>query len=211
MRLMPTAEATQLDRAFHALADESRRAMVVRLSRGAASVSELAAPLDMSLPSVMQHLDVLQRSGVVRSEKVGRVRTCRLEPGPMRTLEQWIAQHPAIWERHFDRLSDVLDDALPPAPRDREEPLRPPRRRPRRRLPHRPRRPPMSIRQHDFTIERRFRQAPAQAFRAFADPELKQRWFGVPEGWSEADWELDFRVGGREVSVGRDPHGALHE
>jgi len=106
---MPTADAAQLDRAFHALADESRRAMVVRLSRGAASVTELAAPLDMSLPSVMQHLDVLQRSGVVRSEKVGRVRTCRLEPGPMRTLEQWIAEHRAIWERHFDRLSDVLD------------------------------------------------------------------------------------------------------
>ena len=94
------------------LADESRRSMVVRLSRGAASVSELAAPLDMSLPSVMQHLDVLQRSGLVRSEKVGRVRRCRLEPGPMRTLEQWIAEHRAIWERHFDRLSDVLDDAF---------------------------------------------------------------------------------------------------
>jgi DNA-binding transcriptional ArsR family regulator len=118
-RPMPTADAAQLDRAFHALADESRRAMVVRLSRGAASVSELAAPLDMSRPSVMQHLDVLQRSGVVRSEKVGRVRTCRLEPGPMRTLEQWIAEHRAIWERHFDRLSDVLDDAFPTDQGDR--------------------------------------------------------------------------------------------
>lgn len=116
---MPTADAAQLDRAFHALADESRRAMVVRLSRGAASVSELAAPLDMSLPSVMQHLDVLQRSGLVRSEKVGRVRRCRLEPGPMRTLEQWIAEHRAIWERHFDRLSDVLDDAFPTDQGDR--------------------------------------------------------------------------------------------
>lgn len=69
----------------------------------------------------------------------------------------------------------------------------------------------MSIRQHDFTIERRFRQTPAQAFRAFADPELKQRWFGLPEGWTDANWELDFRVGGSEVSVGRDPRGALHE
>ena len=110
---MATAEAEQLDRAFHALADESRRAMVVRLARGPASVSELAAPLEMSLPSVMQHLDVLQRSGVVRSEKVGRVRTCRLEPGPMRTLETWIAEHRAMWEHHFDRLSGVLDDAFP--------------------------------------------------------------------------------------------------
>src|SRR3954470_5450044 len=113
IRLMPTARATQLDRAFHALADESRRAMVVRLSRGAASVSELAAPLDMSRPSRMQHLDALQRSVLVRSQKVGRVRTCRLEPGPMRTLEQWIAEDRAILERDFDRLSDVLDDAFP--------------------------------------------------------------------------------------------------
>src|SRR5256885_4404713 len=110
---MPPAEAAQLDRAFHALADERGRAMVVRLSRGTASVGELAAPLDMSLPSVMQHLDVLQRSGLVRSEKVGRVRTCRLEPGPMRTLEQWIVEHRANWEGHFDRLSNVLDNAFP--------------------------------------------------------------------------------------------------
>ncbi len=110
---MPTAEAGQLDRAFHALADETRRAIVVRLSRGPASVSELAAPLEMSLPSVMQHLDVLQRSGLVRSEKTGRVRTCRLEPAPMRTLEQWIAEHRAIWERRLDQLADVLDEAFP--------------------------------------------------------------------------------------------------
>ena len=82
-------------------------------------MSELAAPLDMSLPSVMQHLDVLQRSGLVRSEKVGRVRQCRLVPGPMHTLEQWIAEHRAIWERRFDRLSDVLDDAFPTDPGDR--------------------------------------------------------------------------------------------
>src|ERR671932_1030938 len=113
MRPMPPADAAQLDRAFHALGDESRRAMVVRLSRGAASVSELAAPLEMSLPSVLQHLDVLQRSGLVRSQKVGRVRRCRLEPRPMRTLERWIAEHRAIWERHFDRLADVLDDVFP--------------------------------------------------------------------------------------------------
>ncbi len=88
--------------------------MVVRLSHGPASVSELAAPLEMSLPSVMQHLDVLQRSGLVRSEKVGRVRTCRLEPGPMRTLEHWIAEHRAMWEQRLDRLVDVLDETSPP-------------------------------------------------------------------------------------------------
>jgi uncharacterized protein YndB with AHSA1/START domain len=69
----------------------------------------------------------------------------------------------------------------------------------------------MSIRQHDFTIERQFPQSPAQTFGAFAEPELKRRWFGPPEGWSDADWALDFRVGGSELSVGRDPGGTLHE
>jgi uncharacterized protein YndB with AHSA1/START domain len=69
----------------------------------------------------------------------------------------------------------------------------------------------MSIRQHDFTIERRFRQTPPQAFRAFAEPELKRRWFAPPETWTDLRWELDFRVGGGEVSVGRDPGGTLHE
>src|SRR3954471_12404661 len=111
--------ADTLDTAFRALADPSRRSIVARLSRGPASVSELAAPLEMSLPAVAQHIDVLQRSGLVRSEKSGRVRTCRLEPGPMRTLEQWIVEHRAIWEGHFARLSDVLDDAFPTDQGDR--------------------------------------------------------------------------------------------
>ena len=69
----------------------------------------------------------------------------------------------------------------------------------------------MSIRQHDFTIERRFRQTPAQTFQAFADPDLKRRWFGAPDTWPDAKLELDFRVGGGELSVGRDPGGTLHE
>lgn len=101
----------QLDQTFHALADPSRRSIVVRLSRGPASVSELARPLAMSLPAVVQHLDVLQKSGLVRSEKIGRVRTCRLEPAPMRSIEQWIAHHRVTWENRLDRLSDVLNAA----------------------------------------------------------------------------------------------------
>jgi DNA-binding transcriptional ArsR family regulator len=110
---VPIAEPQQLDQALHALADGNRRAIVARLTRGAASVSELAAPLTVSLPTVMQHLDVLQRSGLVHSEKVGRVRTCRLDPGPMHAVEEWIVEHRAIWERRFDVLGDVLDDAFP--------------------------------------------------------------------------------------------------
>lgn len=109
---MPVADPQQLDQTFHALADRNRRAIVARLTRGAASVSELAAPLEVSLPTVLQHLDVLQRSGLVRSEKVGRVRTCRLEPGPMRSVEHWIAEHRSTWERRLDLMGDVLDDAF---------------------------------------------------------------------------------------------------
>ena len=106
---MPVA-AVLLDQTFHALADRSRRSIVVRLSRGPASVSELAKPLGMSLPAVVHHIDVLQKSGLVRSEKVGRVRTCRLEPARMWSVEQWIAQHRAAWENRLDQLGDVLKE-----------------------------------------------------------------------------------------------------
>jgi DNA-binding transcriptional ArsR family regulator len=116
---VPIAEPQDLDQAFRALADSNRRAIVARLTRGVASVSELAAPLGVSLPTALQHVDVLQRSGLVRSEKVGRVRTCQLEPGPMRAVEHWIAEHRAIWERRLDLLGDVLDDAFPTTKGDR--------------------------------------------------------------------------------------------
>jgi DNA-binding transcriptional ArsR family regulator len=95
-----------LDLIFHALADPARRVMVERLSHGPASVSELAEPLAMSLPAVVQHLQVLEASGLVRSEKVGRVRTCRIEPVVLSTAEQWIAERRTSWEHHLDRLGD---------------------------------------------------------------------------------------------------------
>jgi DNA-binding transcriptional ArsR family regulator len=82
--------------------------MVERLSRGPASVSALAQPLAMSLPAVIQHLQVLEASGLVRSEKVGRVRTCRIEPTALRTVERWIAGRRASWDRRLDRLGDYL-------------------------------------------------------------------------------------------------------
>ena len=104
---MLNQEAT-LDRVFHALADPSRRAMVDRLTRGPASVSELAEPFDMTLAAVVQHLRVLEDSGVVRSEKVGRVRTCRIEPAALTSAEQWITKRKALWERRLDRLAEVL-------------------------------------------------------------------------------------------------------
>jgi DNA-binding transcriptional ArsR family regulator len=99
-----------LDMAFQALADPSRRAMVERLTHGPASVSELAKPLAMSLPGVMQHLAVLEASGLVVSEKVGRTRTCRIEPKMLTRAEQWIAERRALWERRLDRLGQFLEE-----------------------------------------------------------------------------------------------------
>src|ERR1700710_1877781 len=102
--MAPMAAAdTTLDRTFQALADPSRRSIVARLSQGPASVSELAEPLAMSLPAVVQHIDVLRKSGLVASEKVGRVRTCRLEPAPMRSGERWVAPPPAPWGKRLGR------------------------------------------------------------------------------------------------------------
>jgi DNA-binding transcriptional ArsR family regulator len=97
------------DPVFHALADPTRRSIVERLSRGAATVSELAKPLTISLPAVLQHLGVLERSGLVRTEKVGRVRTCHIEPAALSTAEQWIAARRADWEQRLDRLGDYLE------------------------------------------------------------------------------------------------------
>ena len=98
----------QIDRMFQALADPARRLMMERLSRGPASVSELAEPFDMSLSAVAQHIRLLQASGLIASEKIGRVRTCRIEPKALRTVEQWIAERRTVWERRFDRLGDFL-------------------------------------------------------------------------------------------------------
>ena len=93
--------------------DASRRTIVERLARGPASVSQLAKPLAMSLPAVVQHLQVLEISGLVRSQKMGRVRTCRIEPKALRAAEQWIAQRRSFWERNLDRLGDFLATEIP--------------------------------------------------------------------------------------------------
>jgi DNA-binding transcriptional ArsR family regulator len=98
----------ELDRVFQALADPSRRIIVERLVLGPASVSQLAEPLPMSLPAAVQHLGVLESAGVVASEKVGRVRTCRLEPDVLRRAESWLGDQRAVWERRLDRLGAEL-------------------------------------------------------------------------------------------------------
>ena len=100
----------ELDRTFAALSDPTRRAIVERLVQGAATVSELARPLPMSLPAVMLHLKVLEDSGLVTSEKLGRVRTCRIDPKMLSQAEQWVSQRRQMWERSLDRLGAYLDE-----------------------------------------------------------------------------------------------------
>ena len=98
-----------LDRVLHALADPTRRSLVERISRAEAlSAARLAEPLDISLAAVVQHLKILEECGVIRTEKVGRIRTCRLEPEALTMVEQWIHDRRALWERRFDRLGALL-------------------------------------------------------------------------------------------------------
>ena len=109
VKCMPNQSAA-LDLTFHALADPARRAMLERLSQSPASVSELARPLAMSLPAVMQHLSILEGSGLVVSQKIGRVRTCRIEPKAISLAEQWINARRGEWEQRLDRLGDYLEE-----------------------------------------------------------------------------------------------------
>lgn len=104
----------ELDRVFHALADPGRRSMLERLSEGPASVSELGMPLSMSLAAVLQHVQVLEASGLVRSKKVGRIRTCMIAPAVVRSAESWIAERRALAERRLDRLGEYLANVSDP-------------------------------------------------------------------------------------------------
>jgi DNA-binding transcriptional ArsR family regulator len=107
---MPNQRVVQLDRVFHGLADPTRRAVLGKLSNGPAAVSELAEPFNMSLPSFLQHLDVLENCGLVKSRKAGRVRTYRLTPQPLRVAEGWLEKQRFLWNRRLDQLDTYLTD-----------------------------------------------------------------------------------------------------
>ena len=112
-----------LDLAFQALADPTRRVMVERLARGPASVSELAQPLAMSLAAVVQHVQALEASGVIRTAKTGRVRTCTLDREVLALAERWLTQRRTFWEHNLDRLGEVLAEPAPAAhPQPRKKP-----------------------------------------------------------------------------------------
>lgn len=100
--------AISIDRLFHALGDSTRRAILDRLAQRPESVSRLAQPLGITLTAVAQHLQILEESHLVKTEKVGRVRTCRIEPAGFRMLEQWIREHRLSWESKLDRLHELL-------------------------------------------------------------------------------------------------------
>jgi DNA-binding transcriptional ArsR family regulator len=104
---MPSQKPT-VDIVFHALGDPTRRAILETISKGPVSVSRLAEPLNVTLAAVVQHLQILEESGLVHTEKVGRVRTCRMEIGGLSIVEQWILDRRNIWERRLDRLGDLL-------------------------------------------------------------------------------------------------------
>jgi len=106
------SQRAAIDRVFHALGDPTRRAIVEKLSEGPISVTSLAKPLDITLAAVVQHLQVLEKSGLVHTEKVGRVRTCRIEPKGLSVAEQWINDRRSLWERRFDRLGKLLAEPL---------------------------------------------------------------------------------------------------
>jgi DNA-binding transcriptional ArsR family regulator len=97
-----------VDRVFHALGDPTRRAILERVSEGPMTVSSLAKPLDITLAAVVQHIHVLQKRGLVRTTKLGRVRPCRMEPRGLSVVEQWIADRRSLWERRLDRLGNLL-------------------------------------------------------------------------------------------------------
>jgi DNA-binding transcriptional ArsR family regulator len=104
---MSTKNAS-IDRVFHALGDATRRALLEKLSEGPISVSRLAEPLAVTLAAVVQHLQILEESGLVHTEKLGRVRTCRIEPAGLKVAEQWIIDRRSVWERRLDRLGELL-------------------------------------------------------------------------------------------------------
>jgi DNA-binding transcriptional ArsR family regulator len=104
------SQRVHVDRVFHALGDPTRRAIIEQLSQGPLSVSRLAKPLDITLAAVVQHLQVLEKSGLVHTEKAGRVRVCRMETRGLTVVERWIDDRRLLWERRLDRLGHLLDE-----------------------------------------------------------------------------------------------------
>ncbi|HSZ42055.1 MAG TPA: metalloregulator ArsR/SmtB family transcription factor [Trebonia sp.] len=120
-------ESASADRVFHALADANRRAIIERLTSGPATVSELASLLDVTVAATVQHLQVLQASELVRSEKTGRVRTCQINPSGLRRAEEWLCLQRTTWEHRLDRLGEVLGESAATRTANPDSPSKEPR------------------------------------------------------------------------------------
>ena len=179
--------ADPVDDVFRALADATRRGVLARLGRSPASVSELAEPYDMALPSFVQHLRVLEGCGLVRSEKVGRVRTYQLEPARLRLAEDWLAEQRAFWERRLDQLDDYLITLKEQNPCRRS-----------------PRSTPIPA--LDLVLQREVDVPTELVWAAWTEPEHVTKWF-TPLPWTTTDCEIDLRPGGIFRTVMRSPEG----
>ena len=118
----PMLNHSSVDQVFHALGDSTRRAIVERLSVSPGSATDLAGPLEITLAAVVQHLQVLERSGIIRTKKAGRVRTCHLNTNGLHVADQWIRERRALWERRLDRLGDVLATDTEPRKKGKQHP-----------------------------------------------------------------------------------------
>jgi hypothetical protein len=135
--------------------------------------------LNGSLAAVVQHVQVVEAAGLVRTEKVGRVRRCEINLDTLRPVDRWIADRRAMWERAFDQLGSVLGQQPAASTRSNEHPMT-----------------DRSVTHTTFVIERTYPVAPPAVFGAFADAELNERWFTMPPDWVDTEHTLDFRVGG---------------
>jgi len=176
----------QLNQMFLALGDPTRRAIVSRLGQGTASVKELAAPFGMALPSFMKHLGVLERCGLVRSRKAGRVRLCELAPQPLESAEQWLGEQRALWEGRTDRLASFVQTLHAKEQRmSAEHPF-------------------------DLRITRLLRAPRALVWKAWSDPaHLKQWW--CPKPWTTDVRAFEFTAGGAFHTFMQGPDGGTSD
>lgn len=188
MTAASAAVASRGETAFRALSDPTRRQVLERLVRGPASVSELARPFDMALPSFTDHLKVMEDCGLVSSQKQGRVRTYQVVPSGLQEAEGWLARQRQIWEQRLDHLDEyliTLKEGLQPMSASTLAPIDP---------------------NLDLVLERVIDVPPELVWKAWTTPEHLKHWF-VPKPWSIVACEVDLRPGGIFSTTMRSPEG----
>src|SRR5436190_8252782 len=187
--------ADHLSATFAALADPTRRAILARLVSGQASVTELAAPFEMSMPAISKHLKVLEHAGLIARGRDAQWRPCRLEAAPLKDVADWVAHYKRFWEQSFDRLDDYL----------RELKKR------RRRMAASKERNSAAANapQRELVLTRVFDAPREVVFRAWTDPERLAQWWG-PRGFTNPRCEWDARPGGAIRVDMKGPDGTVY-